>query len=169
MVPHLGVSNWDPLLDDKNFKSSFGAPTLRMFLYDDESAPSRTYGKFASNIHCDKGLFTLAPRSTAPAIEMWHPLTHQRLFPEHNVLPNEWLIFPGEAMGYMTSGRIPGNVHRVAWTKKASPTDPPRMAMPMFLRAEPGALLTRTGLSNRELMERHSVGKRPYVTNNDWR
>ena len=47
-----------------------------------------------------------------------------------------------------------------------------RLAMLLFLRAEPWARLHRSGtnqsMTYREIMEKHCAAKRPYMSKNDW-
>ena len=51
--------------------------------------------------------------------------------------PHELTVFAGEQLAFLSSGRIPAALHRVP-----APNTHGRFAMPFFVRAHPGALLS---------------------------
>ena len=121
-------------------KSSDWQPTQNVFI------PAA-----ASGCHADMGLITLSPCSTIPALNMLHPATHDVLYPEEGLRPNEWVLFAGETLSFLSAGAIEAPLHSVPHINRETlrtvdgsdcQTIPPmRRSMPFFLRADPEAFL----------------------------
>ena len=108
----------------------------------------------ASGAHADMGLLTLSPSSTIPALNLLHPQTQITLQPEIGLAPNEWVLFAGETLSFLTSGALQAPIHSVPFIDRhevaraqarqtgSIPVVPPlRRSMPLFLRAVPEAHL----------------------------
>ena len=108
----------------------------------------------ASGAHADMGLLTLSPCSTIPALNLLHPQTQVTLQPEIGLAPNEWVLFAGETLSFLTSGALQAPIHSVPFIDRyevarthaaqtgSIPVVPPlRRSMPLFLRAVPEAHL----------------------------
>jgi hypothetical protein len=95
--------------------------------------------------------------STLPALELINPHTHQVHHPEgiSNVVQEtdaaepktvddyrDWVVFSGETLAYLTSGYLPAPIHSVPFLQYKEGTESElRRSMPMFLRADPHAIL----------------------------
>ena len=108
----------------------------------------------ASGAHADMGLLTLSPASTIPALNLLHPQTQITLQPEMGLAPNEWVLFAGETLSFLTGGALQAPIHSVPFIDRhevartrarqtgSAPVVPPlRRSMPLFLRAVPEAHL----------------------------
>ena len=132
----------------------------RMLFYEPQDA---AYG---SSPHCDMGILTVSPASTRPALGVHHARSLRLLQPEEHVEANHWLVFAGETLSFLTSGRIAAPVHFVPPTP-AMPDSPPRRSMPFFLRSAPEALLTPLDpsvdpISTQTFLRRHAAFLRPW-------
>jgi hypothetical protein len=101
------------------------------------------------------GLLTLSPASTIPSLHLIHPDTHTVVCPEQGLAANEFILFAGETLSYLTGGVIQAPIHSVPFvnrtkieTKEDIKNDitepslcPLRRSMPLFLRALPDAYL----------------------------
>lgn len=109
----------------------------------------------ASGCHADMGIITLSPCSTIPALNLIHPATHEMLYPEENLGPNEWILFAGESLSFLSGGTIQAPLHSVPYIDRTtlrkkfgegsdaelSEMPPLRRSMPLFLRADPDIFL----------------------------
>ena len=131
---------------------------------------SYAHGK-PSGWHCDNTLLTLSPAASAPGLllrtlsgqtffaeEVWlrSPRTacparpHQWLssprlpFPHRQVMrPADLLLFAGDALSYLSGGRLLAAMHRaVPPSVRSGPARPPRVSAPFFLRPRRSALLS---------------------------
>lgn len=161
------------LLDDT--VSAFGASVMRAFIYKDKHA-SAAMESSASGLHADMGLLTVCPPSSVAAFEIICPRTGAVSRPEQQLKPNEWMVFAGETLAFMTGGCFRAPIHRVPWINREDGT-PPRVAAPFFLRAAADATLVAcdTGEKMRcaTFMKSHAVGMRPWRLKNkngrnDW-
>lgn len=101
------------------------------------------------------GLLTLSPASTIPSLHLIHPDTHNVLYPEQGLAANEFILFAGETLSYLTGGVIQAPIHSVPFVNRSkievcedirtNLTEPSmyplRRSMPLFLRALPDAYL----------------------------
>lgn len=160
----------------------FGATVMRLFSYF-AGMPQQAWG---SSPHADMGLITVAAPSTEPALQLWSPRTGRKYSPEEGLRPNEWVVFPGETLGFITGGLLQAPIHGVvgrgqqreapgAPVGQSPPGAPRRCSAPLFLRAAPDALLAAPGgegprLATRDFMERHAIGPRPWrlASTGDW-
>ena len=74
---------------------------------------------FASSFHSDMGLLTLSPSSTIPALILIHPHTHTILYPEKDLKSNEWILFAGETLSFLTGGAIQAPIHAVPFIDRS--------------------------------------------------
>ena len=74
---------------------------------------------FASSFHSDMGLLTLSPSSTIPALTLIHPHTHTILYPEKDLKSNEWILFAGETLSFLTGGAIQAPIHAVPFIDRS--------------------------------------------------
>ena len=103
----------------------------------------------ASTAHADMGLLTLSPASTIPALHLLHPDTHVILQPEQGLTENEWVLFSGETLSFLTGGALQAPIHSVphidrrdVQSRLGLAVPPPlRRSMPLFLRADPDVYL----------------------------
>ena len=109
----------------------------------------------ASGCHADMGIITLSPCSTIPALNLLHPATHEMLYPEEDLGPNEWILFAGESLSFLSGGTIQAPLHSVPYIDRTtlrkksgdgsgtelSEMPPLRRSMPLFLRADPDMFL----------------------------
>lgn len=95
-----------------------------------------------SGWHSDNTLCTLAPRGSAVGLQVRSPLDGQPYYPEAagGIPDDSLLLFVGDALGYLTLGRVPALMHRVVPTAHTG-RGGPRLSAPFFLRAKRGALL----------------------------
>lgn len=149
--------------------SSVGSSVCRQFVYLDQRPPSQrpvpapapagglepvraapVYPRSSSGSHADMGLLTLSPCSTIPALNLLNPLSHDVMYPEQGLGPNEWVLFAGETLSFLTAGALQAPIHSVPqvdrWqltrdrgSEGANAFRPPplRRSMPLFLRADP--------------------------------
>ena len=86
--------------------------------------------------------------------------------PEDGRAPDEWVVFVGEQMSFLTGGALQAPIHGVPAVRAApeATSSLVRCASPFFLRAAPSAVMTGEpgALSCRELMEQHIIGLRPW-------
>jgi len=160
-------------LDFDGGSSSFGSSVMRIFRYKD-APPSARPGAAASGVHADMGLVTVAPVSTIPALQLLDPRTGRTHHPEKDLPPSSWIVFAGETLGFLTGGKIGAPLHMVPYVDRSGGAH--RYSAPFFLRAGPETVLVPTDSSRamtcRSLMQRHSVGLRPWrlpnAGNGDW-
>ena len=121
------------------------------------STPARAHPipSSASGCHADMGIITLSPCSTIPALNLVHPATHEMLYPEVDLRPNEWILFAGESLSFLSGGTIQAPLHSVPYIDRTSlrkgvekgmgpesmEIPPLRRSMPLFLRADPDMFL----------------------------
>ena len=107
-----------------------------------------------SGWHCDNTLLTLAPRGSSVGLEVRSPLDGRSFTPESSMSADELLVFAGDSLSYLSSGRVPALMHRVVPPPPPSPissahstthADPPRLSCPFFLRARRSATLVPRG------------------------
>ena len=118
----------------------FGGSVQRFLVYpcyDTSEAPPPAGN--ASNAHADMGLVTVAPPATIAALEMWDWRTGAVCWPERDLAPNEWLVFAGEALAFVTSGAIQAPIHCIR--RVHGKTGEVRCAAPHFVRPHPQAQL----------------------------
>jgi len=174
------------LPDDANCK--FGASVHRLFVYKDRNPASGQGGSYngglASGNHSDMGLLTVAPRSTHAALELVSPYSQEVMNPEDVLADDEWLVFSGETLSFLSGGLLRAPLHRVPWVSRAA-NETRRCSMPFFLRAAPSAELipidrqfesndsrfttpllfppsSLPSMTCRRFMSTHSLGARPY-------
>ena len=107
-----------------------------------------THGQ-PSGWHCDNTLLTLAPRGSSVGLEVRSPLDGRSFSPESSMSADELLIFAGDSLSYLSSGRVPALMHRVvppppppiSSAHSTTHADPPRLSCPFFLRARRSATL----------------------------
>jgi len=145
----------------------YGPSVMRFFMYHDapRGVKPGNANSSASSHHADMGLLTVAPPSTIPALELWAD-SGSLDKPESTLQPQEWIVFAGETLGYLTSGAVRAPIHRVPWVDHST-VEVPRMSMPFFLRADPNMHLTALTSGKRmtcqQLMTDHIVsGSRPW-------
>ena len=103
--------------------------TLRVWRY-----PAKCSG---NESHCDNSLLTMAPAATRIGLGVRRKHDGKAIFPEEGMRRGEVILFAGDALSFLTAGRVPALVHWVAKT-----ADEQRLSMPFFLRPRPAALLT---------------------------
>merc|ERR1712129_461223 len=179
VLQHYKLSESNPLdtlLDGPEGKSdAFGASVMRFFAYRGNTGPNGREGSWGSRPHADMGLVTVASPSTMPALELWNPRTLQRQTPESHLKEHEWLVFPGETLGFLTGGALPAPIHGVpARVENADDCTGRRCSAPFFLRAAPEATLSPLTtdqlpgtLTCREFVTKHAVGPRPWRVKRD--
>lgn len=101
-----------------------------------------------AGLHCDNSLLTLAPAATAVGLRVHSPSAGAILFPEAQMAADEVLVFAGDALSFLTAGRVPAAMHQVlppatAAAATAAATAP-RLSAPFFLRGRRNALLHST-------------------------
>ena len=103
-----------------------------------------------SGWHCDNTLLTLAPRGSSVGLEVRSPLDGRSFTPESSMSADELLVFAGDSLSYLSSGRVPALMHRVvpppppsliSSAHSTTHADPPRLSCPFFLRARRSATL----------------------------
>ena len=107
-----------------------------------------THGQ-PSGWHCDNTLLTLAPRGSSVGLEVRSPLDGRSFSPESSMSADELLVFAGDSLSYLSSGRVPALMHRVvppppppiSSAHSTAHADPPRLSCPFFLRARRSATL----------------------------
>ena len=107
-----------------------------------------THGQ-PSGWHCDNTLLTLAPRGSSVGLEVRSPLDGRSFSPESSMSADELLVFAGDSLSYLSSGRVPALMHRVvppppppiSSAHSTTHADPPRLSCPFFLRARRSATL----------------------------
>lgn len=158
-------------------EAKVGSSVCRQFIYLDKPTPTTTtpcppptptppnpncttvranlIPAAASGCHADMGIITLSPCSTIPALNLLHPATHEMLYPEENLGPNEWILFAGESLSFLSGGTIQAPLHSVPYIDRTtlrkkigdgpgtelSEMPPLRRSMPLFLRADPDMFL----------------------------
>ncbi|KAL1503882.1 hypothetical protein AB1Y20_012345 [Prymnesium parvum] len=97
-----------------------------------------------SGWHADNTLLTVAPRGTAVGLRC-RLLDGRRastprecVYPEKLMEPDQLVVFAGDALSYLSGGRVPALVHEVI---PPVCNDHPRLSMPFFLRARRAAVL----------------------------
>ena len=125
--------------------SSASHSALRVWQY--------THGQ-PSGWHCDNTLLTLAPRGSSVGLEVRSPLDGRSFTPESSMSADELLVFAGDSLSYLSSGRVPALMHRVvpppppsliSSAHSTTHADPPRLSCPFFLRARRSATLVPRG------------------------
>ena len=88
--------------------------------------------------HVDNTLLTVSPAGTQVGlgVRRWNDGT--TYWPEARMRPDEVLLFAGDALGYLTGGRVKPLLH---WVAPPRADGPARMSMPFFLRPRLDALL----------------------------
>jgi hypothetical protein len=122
-----------------------------------------THGQ-PSGWHCDNTLLTLAPRGSSVGLEVRSPLDGRSFSPESSMSADELLVFAGDSLSYLSSGRVPALMHRVvppppapiSCAHSTTHADPPRLSCPFFLRARRSATLE-------PLLEQRSGGLPPLL------
>jgi isopenicillin N synthase-like dioxygenase len=103
-----------------------------------------------NNVHTDNTLLTVSPPGSAIGLCASMPprpdgqggAARSRVVrPEAHMAPDELLLFAGDALSFLSRGRIPALVHWV----EAPPGEAPRFSMPFFLRPRLDALLDPDG------------------------
>ena len=102
--------------------------TMRVWHYPPDGA--------GSEMHCDNTLLTIAPAGSRIGLGIRRFRDNSSCFPEEQMTPGAVLVFAGDALSYLTAGRLPACVH---WVTPA--TDCARISMPFFLRARRDAKL----------------------------
>ena len=91
-----------------------------------------------SEWHCDTTLLTIAPRATVIGLGTQRA-DGKHLWPEQQMVPGQLLLFAGDALSFITRGRVPALVHCVV-----PPRCKQRCSMPFFLRPRMNAVLRRS-------------------------
>jgi hypothetical protein len=109
-------------------RGTVGSSVCRQFVYLDQRLPrqqTESSGvtdslpaaslapRFASGSHADMGLLTLSPCSTIPALNLLNPYSHDMMYPEQGLGPNEWVLFAGETLSFLTGGAVQAPIHSV--------------------------------------------------------
>jgi hypothetical protein len=102
------------------------------------------------------GLLTVAPPSTFPELELECPDSGALVLPEIGLGPDEWVVFAGETIGFMTNGRLNAPIHRVPWVDTGGAF---RCSMPFFLRASPSAELLQADVADSLNVDQQSLGR----------
>ena len=110
-----------------------------------------------NNVHTDNGFLTVAPAGSAVGLQARVPSREDHrssiqpgehsselseknwpwLQPEPRIAPGQLLVFAGDALSFLTAGKLPALVHWV----DAPPADEPRYSTPFFLRPRLDAIL----------------------------
>ena len=117
----------------------FGSSVMRFFSYKERPPTVSSQRNAASGFHADMGLITVAPRSSIPALEIVNVSTGEMDFPEVDLGREDWLVFGGETLSFLTGGEVQAPIHRVPWTQPES-DGRLRVSMPFFLRARQAAV-----------------------------
>lgn len=152
LVPQLGLSgcqacSTENILGKRGDR--FGPSVMVGYVYKN-FAPGLEHGgtagkddfgllKDATGIHADSGLLTVASAASTPGLDMWNPWTGALDHPEVGLPPNEWLVFAGETLGFMTGGEVRAAIHKVPWVEGS------RVSMPYFLRPHSDSMLGAPG------------------------
>ncbi len=119
-----------------------GAPPPHKDLADASHSALRVWsysrGK-PSGWHCDNSLLTIAPRGTCPGLVV-RSLSGHTLHVEKQMRDDDLLLFAGDALSYLTAGRIRALMHQVV-PPTSSHDAAPRMSAPFFLRGRQAAML----------------------------
>jgi len=122
-----------------------------------------THGR-PSGWHCDNTLLTLAPRGSSVGLQAKSPVDGASFEPEALMDETELLAFAGDALSFLTAGRVPALMHCVVppppppstprcpasaapaaatqhGTQRYARKGAPRLSCPFFLRARRGASL----------------------------
>jgi hypothetical protein len=153
-------------------RGTVGSSVCRQFVYLDQRPPRQQTEsssvtdslpaaslapRFASGSHADMGLLTLSPCSTIPALNLLNPYSHDMTYPEQGLGPNEWVLFAGETLSFLTGGAVQAPIHSVPQIDRLKLKEvcvdgpgsgsgsgsgvlgppPLRRSMPLFLRADP--------------------------------
>lgn len=107
---------------------------------------SYTYAQ-PSGWHCDNTLLTIAPAGSSVGLRV-RTLDGRCWFPEASMAAGELLLFAGDALGYLTAGRVPALMHDVVPPPLSEGGSairgqgrPARLSIPFFLRGKRAAVL----------------------------
>jgi isopenicillin N synthase-like dioxygenase len=89
-----------------------------------------------SGWHADNTLLTIAPAASCVGLHC-RLLDGTSVYPERQMLPDHLLVFAGDALSYLSGGRLLALMHEVT----PPPSAAPRLSMPFFLRARRMAYL----------------------------
>ena len=93
-------------------------------------------------MHVDNTLLTLSPRGSSVGLRV-RTLDGAHVFPEASMAPGELFLFAGDALSYLSSGKVPALMHQVVPPPTTPPpagspgrpaAEPPRLSAPFFLR-----------------------------------
>ena len=89
--------------------------------------------------HVDNGLLTLAPAGSSVGLRV-RTLDGRCCLPEEGMAKGELLVFAGDALSYLSAGRVPALMHEVA-PPATDGNATPRLSAPFFLRPMRAQLL----------------------------
>jgi len=152
LVPHLGLNGCQACSTENmlgKHGNSFGPSVMVGYVYKN-FIPTLEHGgtagkddfgllKDATGIHADSGLLTVASAASTPGLDLWNPWTGALDHPEVGLPPNEWLVFAGETLGFMSGGEVRAAIHKVPWIEGS------RVSMPYFLRPHWNSMLGAPG------------------------
>lgn len=114
---------------------------MRVWSYT--GAPGGASGR--CGVHVDNSLLTLAPAGSAVGLVVRHRCGGSSgggealSRPELQMRRGDVLVFAGDALGFLSAGRVRAPMHEVRCASDAA--GPPRLSMPFFLRPRSGAVL----------------------------
>merc|ERR1712196_306220 len=108
----------------------FGACVLRLCNYN-LCASEEVFKE-----HTDASFLTVAPRSSAPGLQMWHGPSQSWLDVERAMDPSDIIVFVGDFVEVLTKGFFAAAVHRVVLRPEDATN---RVSMPFLMRGQPKA------------------------------
>ena len=93
-------------------------------------------GGVGNEAHTDNTLLTITPAGTRVGLGIRLYGSHDHVWPEARMRDGDLLLFAGDALSFLTGGRVPPLLHWVEPTIGS-----PRISMPFFLRPRLNALL----------------------------
>ena len=146
-----------------------GSSVWRVFMYDnDASVDVQSLRPHQYNYHADMGLLTVAPPSTWPSLFLHHPATGCVLQPERNLRPDEFIVFAGETLSFLSQGLLPAVLHGVP---PVNAPGPKRCSCPFFQRVSVHAQLRDVDgatITGKAYTEKHAASLRPWRRRNQF-
>lgn len=111
-------------------QDDFGACVLRLCNYQ-LCASEEVFAE-----HSDASFLTVAPRSSAPGLQMWHAPTLAWQDVEHGLDTSDIVVFVGDFVEMLTKGFYKAALHRVVLRPEDATN---RVSMPFLIRGQPSA------------------------------